>query len=69
VHLTFTGSAGQSFGAFNLPGMTMEVVGEVNDYVGKSIHGRVRIRLPRIWYLVFFQVFGIWYFSPGEDSG
>ena len=30
---------------------------------------RVRMRLPRIWYLVFFQVFGIWYFSPGEDSG
>jgi len=39
LHLTFKGSAGQSFGAFTLPGMTMEVVGEVNDYVGKGIHG------------------------------
>mmetsp|Transcript_26391 Transcript_26391/g.86725 ORF Transcript_26391/g.86725 Transcript_26391/m.86725 type:complete len:1602 (-) Transcript_26391:107-4912(-) len=39
LHLVFKGSAGQSFGAFTLPGMTMEVVGEVNDYVGKGIHG------------------------------
>ncbi|KAJ1496304.1 nucleophile aminohydrolase [Baffinella frigidus] len=47
LHLTFKGSAGQSFGAFNLPGMTMEVVGEVNDYVGKGIHGgSIIIRPP-----------------------
>jgi glutamate synthase (ferredoxin) len=39
LHLVFKGSAGQSFGAFNLPGMTMEVQGEVNDYCGKGIHG------------------------------
>ena len=34
LRLTFRGSAGQSFGAFVLPGMRMEVVGEVNDYAG-----------------------------------
>ena len=39
LHLVFKGSAGQSFGAFTLPGVTMEVQGEVNDYCGKSIHG------------------------------
>ncbi len=39
LNLTFTGSAGQSFGAFNLPGMTLTLVGEANDYVGKGMHG------------------------------
>ena len=33
------GSAGQSFGAFNLPGMTLVLTGESNDYVGKGMHG------------------------------
>jgi glutamate synthase (ferredoxin) len=33
------GSAGQSFGAFNLPGMTLVLTGEANDYVGKGMHG------------------------------
>ncbi len=39
IALTFTGSAGQSFGAFNLPGMTLHLFGEANDYVGKGMHG------------------------------
>jgi glutamate synthase (ferredoxin) len=39
LQLTFSGSAGQSFGAFNLPGMTLTLVGEANDYVGKGMHG------------------------------
>lgn len=39
IHLIYHGSAGQSFGAFMLPGMQLELVGEANDYVGKSIHG------------------------------
>ena len=39
LQLTFTGSVGQSFGAFNLPGMTLTLVGEANDYVGKGMHG------------------------------
>ncbi|NEQ95496.1 MAG: glutamate synthase subunit alpha, partial [Cyanothece sp. SIO2G6] len=37
--LTFNGSAGQSFGAFNLPGMVLTLCGEANDYVGKGMNG------------------------------
>ena len=45
MHLIYTGSTGQSFGAFCLPGLDLEVRGEANDYVGKSMHGgRIRIR-------------------------
>ena len=39
LDLHFTGAAGQSFGAFILPNMTLTLVGEANDYVGKGIHG------------------------------
>ncbi|WGV26433.1 glutamate synthase large subunit [Halotia branconii] len=39
INLKFTGSVGQSFGAFNLPGMTLTLEGEANDYVGKGMHG------------------------------
>ena len=39
INLNFTGSAGQSFGAFNLPGMKLTLTGEANDYVGKGMHG------------------------------
>ncbi|MEM9164834.1 MAG: glutamate synthase-related protein, partial [Cyanobacteria bacterium P01_F01_bin.4] len=39
LNLTFEGSAGQSFGAFNLPGMQLTLMGESNDYVGKGMHG------------------------------
>lgn len=39
ITLKFKGSAGQSFGAFNLPGMTLNLEGEANDYVGKGMHG------------------------------
>lgn len=39
ITLNFSGSAGQSFGAFNLPCMILNLVGEANDYVGKSMHG------------------------------
>jgi len=39
LDLTFTGTAGQSFGAFNLPGMTLTLIGESNDYVGKGMNG------------------------------
>jgi glutamate synthase (ferredoxin) len=44
LHLRFTGCAGQSFGAFCLDGLDLEVRGDANDYVGKSLHGgRIRI--------------------------
>ncbi|MBV9389369.1 MAG: glutamate synthase subunit alpha, partial [Chroococcidiopsidaceae cyanobacterium CP_BM_ER_R8_30] len=39
ISLNFRGSVGQSFGAFNLPGMTLTLTGEANDYVGKGMHG------------------------------
>ena len=39
VHLTFRGTAGQSFGAFAASGMTLELEGEANDYVGKGLSG------------------------------
>jgi glutamate synthase (ferredoxin) len=39
ITLKFQGSAGQSFGAFNLPGMSLILEGEANDYVGKGMHG------------------------------
>ncbi|MEH1874130.1 glutamate synthase large subunit [Nostoc sp.] len=39
INLNFTGSVGQSFGAFNLPGIILNLAGEANDYVGKGMHG------------------------------
>jgi glutamate synthase (ferredoxin) len=46
ITFNFTGSAGQSFGAFNLPGMKMVLSGEANDYVGKGMHGGEIIITP-----------------------
>ena len=42
----FQGSVGQSFAAFNLPGMNMVLSGEANDYVGKGMHGGEIIITP-----------------------
>jgi glutamate synthase (NADPH/NADH) large chain len=39
ISLTFTGSAGQSFGAFVPKGITMRLVGDSNDYLGKGLSG------------------------------
>ena len=39
IHLTFTGSAGQSFAAFIPPGLTMRLVGDANDFIGKGLSG------------------------------
>ena len=39
VQITLTGSAGQSFGAFVPKGITMRLVGDANDYVGKGLSG------------------------------
>lgn len=46
ITLIFKGAAGQSFGAFNLPGMKMIIAGEANDYVGKGMHGGEIIIAP-----------------------
>jgi glutamate synthase domain-containing protein 2/glutamate synthase domain-containing protein 1/glutamate synthase domain-containing protein 3 len=39
ITCTFQGSAGQSFGAYNVPGMRLILNGDANDYVGKSMTG------------------------------
>ncbi len=39
VHFKFHGSAGQSFGAFLAKGVTLELEGDANDYVGKGLSG------------------------------
>ncbi|MFZ9041040.1 MAG: glutamate synthase large subunit [Ilumatobacteraceae bacterium] len=47
IDLTFTGSAGQSFGAFVPAGITMRLFGDANDYVGKGLSGgRLVVRPP-----------------------
>ncbi len=49
LNLTFKGAAGQSFGAFNLKGMNIRLIGEANDYVGKGINGgKITIIPPEI---------------------
>jgi glutamate synthase (NADPH/NADH) large chain len=48
VDITFTGSAGQSFGAFVPRGITLRLEGDANDYVGKGLSGgRVVVRPDR----------------------
>jgi glutamate synthase domain-containing protein 3 len=39
IHIHFTGSAGQSIGAFLAQGVTLEIEGDANDYVGKGLSG------------------------------
>ena len=39
IHVRMTGTAGQSFGAFLARGITLELTGEANDYVGKGLCG------------------------------
>jgi glutamate synthase (NADPH/NADH) large chain len=47
VSIAFTGNAGQSFGAFLARGITLELTGDANDYVGKGLSGgRVVVRHP-----------------------
>ncbi len=46
VHLHFQGSAGQSFGAFVPQGVTLELEGDANDYVGKGLSGGKIIVYP-----------------------
>jgi glutamate synthase (ferredoxin) len=46
IHLKFNGSAGQSLGAFCPAGMTFELEGDANDYVGKGLSGAKIIIYP-----------------------
>ncbi len=48
VRLNFKGSAGQSFGAFVPPGVTLTLEGDANDYVGKGLSGgKIVVYPPR----------------------
>jgi glutamate synthase (ferredoxin) len=47
LKLTFTGSAGQSFGAFSTKGLTLILNGNTNDYLGKGLSGaKLIIKVP-----------------------
>ena len=46
IRFQFTGSAGQSFGAFLAKGVTLTLEGEANDYVGKGLSGGKLIIYP-----------------------
>ena len=46
IHFKFNGSAGQSFGAFLARGITLELEGDSNDYVGKGLSGGRLIIYP-----------------------
>lgn len=48
IHIKFNGSAGQSLGAFLCPGITLELEGDSNDYVGKGLSGgKIVVYPPR----------------------
>src|SRR5262249_28959274 len=48
IRIRAKGSAGQSFGAFASPGMTLELEGDANDYVGKGLSGGIlAVRPPK----------------------
>ena len=46
IHFKFTGTAGQSFGAFNTHGLTLKLEGDANDYFGKGLSGARLIIYP-----------------------
>ncbi len=47
LKINFTGSAGQSFGAFATRGLTLKVEGNTNDYLGKGLSGaKIIIKVP-----------------------
>jgi glutamate synthase domain-containing protein 3 len=48
LEVVFHGSAGQSFGAFLAPGVTLRLIGDSNDYLGKGLSGgRIVVQTPR----------------------
>ncbi|MEN9569395.1 MAG: hypothetical protein RL172_626 [Bacteroidota bacterium] len=46
IHFKFKGTAGQSFGAFNTKGVTLELEGDANDYFGKGLSGAKLVVYP-----------------------
>ena len=52
INLEFIGSAGQSFGAFLAPGLTLTINGDANDYLGKGLSGgRIIVKTPKSGFL------------------
>ncbi len=48
IRVTCRGTAGQSFGAFLAPGVTLNLIGEANDYLGKGLSGgRIIVKKPK----------------------
>src|SRR6476469_7787735 len=48
IHFKFTGTAGQSFGAFGANGLTLELEGDANDYFGKGLSGARLVVYPAL---------------------
>jgi glutamate synthase (NADPH/NADH) large chain len=48
IHLLFSGTAGQSFGAWNAGGLNMVLTGDANDYVGKGMTGGKLVIRPSL---------------------
>jgi glutamate synthase (NADPH) large chain len=48
IHFKLTGTAGQSFGAFNTHGVTLELEGDANDYFGKGLSGARLVVYPAL---------------------
>ena len=48
IHIKFKGTAGQSFGAFSVKGLTLEIEGDANDYIGKGMCGSTIIAYPSV---------------------
>ena len=46
IRINFTGSAGQSFGAFLAPGLSLHLDGDTNDYMGKGMSGGMIVVKP-----------------------
>jgi len=47
IEIVLTGTAGQSFGAFLAPGVTLRLIGDANDYLGKGLSGgRIIVKTP-----------------------
>ncbi|HEX7659118.1 MAG TPA: glutamate synthase large subunit [Pseudonocardiaceae bacterium] len=71
IHVTLTGSAGQSLGAFLPSGITIDMVGDANDYVGKGLSGgRIVVRPdPDATFRAEDQVIGGNVIGYGATSG
>ena len=80
IHGRFTGSAGQSFGAWLAQGITLELAGDANDYVGKGLSGGRIVIYPQtgttflpqdnviVGNVVLYGAIGGWAFFRGRAA-